>query len=121
MTAKQSQGYFFRLEKENDNIHSWLLDFEWAVYVIRLFDSHFSSVYFSGIKCILARQMRHNTDKVIIIEIDAQSNYNFGECLDQNAPGLFQSLLSSSERSLFIGLFSWKRPSHSSKRPCNSP
>ena len=72
-------------------------------------------------KYILARQIRHNTDKVIIMVIDAQSNYNFGECLDHNAPGLFQSFLSRSERRLFIGLFSWKRPSKSAKRARNSP
>ena len=57
----KSEEYFFhqRYKKAATNTvmasRFWLL-----VYIVRLYDSHFSLVYFSMMKCILAHRMRHN-------------------------------------------------------------
>ena len=46
-----------------------------ASYVVRLFDSHFSLVYFSGVKYILARQILHFVRKMR--RNARQSDYNW--------------------------------------------
>ena len=79
MKTNHSEEYFFhqRCEKTSTNFEMaspfWL-----AAYIVRLFDSHFLLVYFSGLKCILAHQIHHfspqngpqcpTKKKVIIIE-----------------------------------------------------
>ena len=61
MIAMKSEEYFFyqRYKKVATNIvvasTFWLL-----AYLVRLYDSHFSLVYVSGMKCILAHRVRHN-------------------------------------------------------------
>ena len=60
MTTKQSEEYFYFTSavRKRQQTLKWLLDFDWLLRV-RLFDSHFLLVYFSGLKYILARQIRH--------------------------------------------------------------
>jgi len=57
MTTKQSEEYVFLwqtlYEKVNKPLN--LIDLIWlAAWIVRLFDSHFSLVYFKGLKYILA-------------------------------------------------------------------
>jgi len=60
MTTKHSEEYFFhpRCEKTSTNFEM-ASRFKLAAYIVRLFDSHFSTVYFSELKYILARQILH--------------------------------------------------------------
>ena len=60
MTAKRSEEYFFQQRcKETSKNFEMASQFWLAAYIVRLFDSHFSLVYFSELKYILARQILH--------------------------------------------------------------
>ena len=60
MTTKRSEKYFFYQQcKETSTNFEMSSRFWLAAYIVRLFDSHFSLVHFSGLKYILARQILH--------------------------------------------------------------
>ena len=60
MTTKWSEEYFFHQRyKETSTNFEMASRFRLAAYIIRLFDSHFSLVYFSRLKYILAHQILH--------------------------------------------------------------
>ena len=56
MTTKQSEHQPLKKTATNDVVASWVL---LPAYIVRLFDSHFSLIYLSGLKYILARQIVH--------------------------------------------------------------
>ena len=60
MTTKRSEEYFFHQRcKETSRNFVMASRFGLAAYIVRLFDSHFSLVYFGRLKYILARQILH--------------------------------------------------------------
>ena len=60
MTTKQSEEYFFQQRCEKTSTNTVMASRIWlAAYIVRLFDSHFSLVYFSGLKYSLAHQILH--------------------------------------------------------------
>ena len=60
MTTKRSEEYFFHQRCKETSTNFEMASWFWlAAYIVRLFDSHFSLVQFSGLKYILARQILH--------------------------------------------------------------
>ena len=60
MTTKQSEEYFLYQRCMKTLTNTVMASRFWLTgYILRLFDSQFSLVYFSGLKYILARQILH--------------------------------------------------------------
>ena len=60
ITTKQSEEYFLHQGCKETSTNFVMASWFWlAAYIVRLFDSHFSLVHFSGLKYILARQILH--------------------------------------------------------------
>ena len=60
MTTKQSEEYFFHQCCKKTFTNTVMASQFWlTAHIVRLFDSHFSLAYFSGLKYILARQIAH--------------------------------------------------------------
>ena len=60
MTTRQFEEYFFHQRCQKTSTNTVMASRFWlAVYIVQLFDSHFSLVSFSRLKYILARQILH--------------------------------------------------------------
>ena len=101
MTTKHSEECFFHQRCEKTSTYFEMASRFWlAAKIVRLFDSHFLLVYFSGLKYILARQILHFSpqnaphlpDKVIIILLSSWSDLHW-------------CLLGVSDPALCCGLF----------------
>ena len=68
--------FFHQSSKTRRREHSMASRFWLAAFkIVRLFDFHFSLVYFSGLRYILARKMHHNAQ-----QSDNNCYYNFNPC-----------------------------------------
>ena len=60
LITKQSEEYLFHKRCERTTTNTVMASRFWlAAYIVRLFDIHFSLVYFGGLKYISARQILH--------------------------------------------------------------
>ena len=60
MTKKRSEEYFFHQRCEERSTNTVMASRFWlAAYIVRLLDSQFSLIYFSGLKYTFARQILH--------------------------------------------------------------